>query len=41
MSMDYHTLRIQETLASAQSAYPVDARHADFTGMSAINKNWC
>jgi hypothetical protein len=41
MGMDYNQLLSQENLASAQSTNPVDARHAGFTGLSAIIKNWC
>lgn len=38
---DYHPLLTQENLVSSQSTYPRDARHADFTSLSAITKNWC
>jgi len=41
MGMDYNHLLSQENLASAQSTNPVDARHAGFTGLSAITRNWC
>ena len=41
MGMDHHRLFTQEHIASAQFTYPVDARHAGHTGLSAITKNWC
>jgi hypothetical protein len=39
--MDYYQLLTQQNLVSAQSTYPMDARHAGFTSLSAITKNWC